>query len=67
MCTVASGSWGGRCSGLAGYVTVMGATDGATAAGGCLKLPTLTPMCYVAPDGAGGALDLPSLVAYANS
>jgi hypothetical protein len=30
---VPSGPWAGRCPSLAGYVTVTGATDGATAAG----------------------------------
>ena len=33
--TVAVGSWGGWCLSMAEHVTVTGATDGATAAGGC--------------------------------
>ena len=33
MCAAPSGSWGGRRLSLGGSVTVMGATDGATAAG----------------------------------
>ena len=32
--TLAVGSWGGRCLSMAPYVMVMGATDGAAAAGG---------------------------------
>ena len=31
----AIGSWGSRCPSLGSDVTVTGATDGATAAGGC--------------------------------
>jgi len=34
-------SWGGQRPSLADYVMVTGGRDGATATGGCLKLPTL--------------------------
>jgi hypothetical protein len=34
MCTVASGSWGGRCLRMGGYVTGTGPMDRVTAAGG---------------------------------